>query len=352
MNDGTVRADALGLSTDAVTFYRTLVENALEGIMTIDADHRIVYANSALEDILGYSRDELVGSSKLKIIPERLRPVHTDALESYLRTDETNADWEGMELSALHKDGHEVPTLISLHEHEHDGSRLFTGIVRDLSDHRERERELRRRNERLDDFAEIVSHDIKTPLSVAKGYTELARECCDAPELEEVDAALDRIEELVDDVLALSRGGDTVGDTELVPLDHSIREVWARTGTNDATLRIENELRVIRADRSRFRELLTNVFRNAVTHAGADVALAVGRLDDEPGFYLEDDGPGVPAAIREDVFEHGYSTHEEGTGYGLSIVDRIASAHGWHVDLTDGRDGGARFEIAGVSFVE
>lgn len=126
---------------DDPQFFRELVTNTSEGILTIDEDSTIVFANPAIEDILGYAPEELVGSSKLELIPPRLRDAHMAGLEAYLRTGDRHIDWDGIELPALHKDGHEVPVLISLREH--DGStdkRLFTGLFRDLSDQKERQR--------------------------------------------------------------------------------------------------------------------------------------------------------------------------------------------------------------------
>jgi len=108
-------------------------------MLTIDEDSEIVYANAAIEDILGYTPAELIGSPKMKIIPERLQPVHASALRAYVETGDRNIDWDGMELPALHKDGHEVLTLISLREHEHGGERYFTGIIRDVTERRRRE---------------------------------------------------------------------------------------------------------------------------------------------------------------------------------------------------------------------
>ncbi|WP_336135152.1 two-component system sensor histidine kinase NtrB [Natronomonas amylolytica] len=326
------------------SFYRTLVENASEGMLTIDTESRIVYANPAVEEILGYSPSELVGSSKMRIIPERLRPVHAEGLQAYVETGERHIDWDGIELPALHKEGHEVPTLISLREHEHDGERYFTGIIRDISERKRHEDVLRERNERLDEFAEVLSHDIRNPLSVARGYTELAREAHDVPELDEVADALDRMEELIEDVLARSRDSGFVGETEPISLEEALRTAWQEVLTPDAELEIEAELGVVEADRSGLRELFANVLRNAVDHAGADVTVRVDRTDD--GFYIEDDGPGL-ADDLEDPFERGASTRPEGTGYGLAIVQRIANAHGWTVEATE-TERGARFEFAGI----
>lgn len=342
--------DSLPENPDA--FYQTLVENAAEGMLTIDADSTIVYANPAVEEILGHAPEELVGSSKMKIIPERLRPVHAAALESYVDTGERNINWDGIELSALHKDGHEVPTLISLREHTHDGERYFTGIIRDITERKQREQQLHDQRERLDQFADILAHDIRNPLSVAQGYTELAQQDYGHPELDDIAQALSRIEELVADVLVLSKGGKDIGDVEPVVVTESARQAWKTVETHDATLDIEGDLGRIEADESRFRELLGNVFRNAVEHGGSDVTVRIGRLPATDGLYIADDGTGLAPEAQHHLFEYGYSTQSQGTGYGLSIVNQIADAHGWSITAGNVTDGGARFEITGIEFLE
>jgi len=98
------------------------------------------------------------------------------------------------------------------------------------------------------------------------------------------------------------------------------------------------------ADPGRLKRLLQNLFRNAAEHGGDRVV--VGDLSD--GFYVADNGPGIPENRRDEVFESGHTTSESGTGFGLAIVERIAEAHGWEVTLTAGADGGARFEFTGV----
>lgn len=85
-------------------------------------------------------------------------------------------------------------------------------------------------------------------------------------------------------------------------------------------------------------------------HGGHDVSVSVGTMAD--GFYVADTGPDIPESDSEAVFEAGYSTSEEGTGFGLRIVEQIADAHGWEVAVTDSEEGGARFEITGVEFLE
>jgi PAS domain S-box-containing protein len=227
-----------------------------------------------------------------------------------------------------------------------DYSRVYV-IGTDITEQKRRERELKRQNERLDAFASVVSHDLQGPLNVAAGRLELAGEECDSEHLDAVRDAHGRMEELIDDLLELARQGDPVGETESVDLGAVLPSCWETVATADATLRVETD-RPIHADPNRLRQLFENLYRNAVEHGGSDVTVTVGELDD--GFYVEDDGRGIPAEEREDVFEAGYSTTDEGTGFGLSIVGEIVEAHGWTITATEGTDGGARFEITGVSF--
>ncbi|WP_336133792.1 PAS domain S-box protein [Natronomonas amylolytica] len=210
---------------------------------------------------------------------------------------------------------------------------------------RARERELTRQNDRLEEFASIVSHDLRNPLSVASGRLELAREDCDTPHLEPAEQALDRMNALIDDLLTLARQGDVVGDLEPVALEAVVRQCWENVSTGDAAVRIETD-RVVAASRGRLQQLLENLFRNALEHGGEDVTVTVGDLDG--GFYVEDDGTGIPPESREEIFEAGYSTGDAGTGFGLSIVKQIVEAHGWEIRVTESDAGGARFEISGV----
>ncbi len=213
----------------------------------------------------------------------------------------------------------------------------------------EREAALERQNDRLEEFASIVSHDLRNPLNVAAGRLELAREACDDDNLEDVARAHARMEALIDDLLTLAREGRSVLEPEPVDVAATVADCWRHVETAEATLEVETE-RSIEADPSRFQRLLENLVRNAVEHAGRDVTVTVGELED--GIYVADDGPGIPAEKREAVFETGYSERRDGTGFGLGIVERICDAHGWDVAATDGADGGARFELTGLEFAD
>jgi PAS domain S-box-containing protein len=250
--------------------------------------------------------------------------------------------------------------------YEGDELVALEGFVTSVTDRKEHQRELERKNRRLDEFATIVSHDLRNPLAVASGHTELAREECDSDRLDAVVDAHDRMRRLIEGLLDLARDGEP--SPEPVALAAAAERCW-RTVDGTGELVVETD-RVVRADRSRLRQLFENLFRNAVEHGStssrptADDAVEHGTADaddfDPPtitvgdvdgGFFVADDGRGIDSDAG-DVFAPGYSANREGTGLGLAIVRRVAEDHGWEVTLTDGEGSGARFEFTGVQFAD
>ncbi|WP_277552768.1 sensor histidine kinase [Halobaculum limi] len=208
------------------------------------------------------------------------------------------------------------------------------------------EEDLRRQNDRLEEFAAIVSHDLRNPLAVAKGQTELAvADRGDDDRLEKAMRAHDRMERIISDMLTMARSGTVVEDPEAVDLSTAALQAWGTADTAQATVDADDAPTVM-ADESRLAQLLENLFRNAVEHGGESVTVTVEATPD--GFAVSDDGPGIPEDDREDVFDHGFSTRDDGTGFGLSIVREIAEAHGWTVSVGEAATGGARFEFGDV----
>lgn len=214
-------------------------------------------------------------------------------------------------------------------------------------EHREANERLRDKNLQLEQFTSIISHDLRNPLNVAEGRIALAMEECDSNHLDTVEMAHDRMGALIDDLLTLARQGRAVEDTEQISLSDIAELCWGVVDLGEAELHIETT-KEFTADAGRLKQLLENLFRNAIDHGGDDVTITVGNLDD--GFYVADNGAGIPAANRSEVFEEGYSTNYKGTGFGLPIVKQITDAHGWSVGVTQAESGGARFEITGVEF--
>ncbi|WP_123620685.1 HAMP domain-containing sensor histidine kinase [Halorubrum sp. CSM-61] len=226
------------------------------------------------------------------------------------------------------------------------------GLLVGLYDHQRRtairtSRESETRRSRLDEFASVVAHDLRNPLSVAQGYLPLAREG-DEEAFDRIAGALDRTEQIIDDTLTLAREGEEATETESVSLGALAREAWSTTANVEDTGDEANRLEIagdatIDADPSRLRRLLENLFRNAIEHGGADGSVVVTVGATPTGFFVADDGPGIPDDERESVLDAGYTTAAEGTGFGLAIVSRIADAHGWTVSIAESDEGGAKF---------
>jgi len=212
----------------------------------------------------------------------------------------------------------------------------------------ETETYLREERDRFEEFASIVSHDLRNPLQILRGTLDGVSDDGDSDHIERGYRALSRMETMIKDLLLLARQDEGIRETEAVSMDDVIKQCWETSEMVDGSLIVEIESSLI-ADPDRLTQLLANLFRNAREHGGNDVTVTVGALDD--GFYVADDGPGIPSAEREAIFQHGYSTAPGGTGLGLTIVETIATAHGWTVTVTDSSDGGARFEFRDVECV-
>jgi len=339
--------------------YETVFENAQDGLFLLEVvengdDVEFVYRqlNRAHEEMSGLSADDIVGKTEHEAFHSALGEQTTSYhRECYERREPVQFE-EVFEFPAgdIVVSGTVSPVVV-------DGEVThLVGVTRDVTEFKERERALRRERDRLEEFADILSHDLRNPLNVAEGNLELVRERRDSDRLQTVADAHDRMRTLIDDVLALARHGRTATDLDDVRLDAAAERAWATVETETATLVADSGL-TVRADEGRLAQLLENLFRNSVEHAAENppedcVTVRVGDLADGSGFYVEDDGRGIPDGDRERVFEYAYSTTDDGTGLGLSIVAELVDAHGWSVEVTDGEAGGTRFDITGVETAE
>lgn len=226
-----------------------------------------------------------------------------------------------------------------------DGERESIAMYVDVTEQKERQRELERQNERLDRFASVVSHDLRNPLNVATGRLSLLRDDCESEHLDDLTHSLDRMGELIENVLRMAGQGKPVRNEERLDLRTLSRTCWRNVRTEDDSTLVVVDDASFPGERARVRSIFENLFRNAVDHAGPDVTVRVETI--ERGFAIEDDGSGLPDDGGR-VFETGYTTAEDGTGFGLSIVEEVVKAHGWDIRATSGTGGGARFEISDV----
>lgn len=338
-----------------VGLHERILETVGDPVCTLDADGQFGYVNQAFERQTGYAADAVRDEPLTVVMGNDDAQTILATVEELRATDDV--DRETVEATLQPQDGEEIPVECNLTIL--DGDRPRTDMVvaiRDITARKARE-------ERLSRFASVVSHDLRNPLDVALGRAEVLPEIADVdPEseqhLHEIYNSLKRMEELIQDVLTLSRQGRGDIDTEPVALAAVARDAWQNVATSDATLTVTVDVDV-EAHRGRLLRLFENLFRNSVEHGDTDVTVEVGTFEcegtDDIGFYVVDDGPGIDDADREQLFEGGYSTAEAGTGLGLTIVREIAHTHGWtaSVGATDGETPtGARFEISGVELAE
>ncbi len=354
--------------------FQTIVETVPDGVYTTGPDGEFTMMNEAFADLLGGEVDELLGRRAMEFVAEEDRAV-SEARREQLRDGER--DLVEVEFDVVTLDG-------SRRRVENRFTRLpgepfagTAGVVRDITQRTARVERLNRQNERLEEFSAVLSHDLRNPLNVALGSLELVAEGReDDRDLVRARRALRRMDELIDRLRALARAGRDITDPEPVSLDGVVAEAWSMVDGEDAELRVHDELGTLPCDRRRTGELFENLFRNAVEHAstsrraspedvvehastsrqeppddavehaGPTVTVGVGRLAD--GFYVEDDGPGIPTGERDRILAVGHTTAEDGTGLGLNIVATVAEAHGWAVDVGSSDAGGARFEFTGT----
>ncbi|MFB6082015.1 MAG: PAS domain S-box protein [Halanaeroarchaeum sp.] len=317
--------------------YRTLVEQSSDAVLIVQ-DEGIEFANDRATTSFGHDRDDLLRMDVWDLI----HPDDQTRAESVGRRVLNEGTTASFDARVTRPDGETRYFEFSVTPITFRGSDAVMTTGRDVTERKRYEEELERQNERLDEFASVVSHDLRNPLNVANGRIALARETGDLSHLAPAAEALDRMGELVEGVLQLARQGRHVDETERVGLESVVRDAWRTVDTGSATLTIEDEGVSIEADRSRLRQLFENLFRNAIDHGGESVSVTVTALDD--GFAVVDDGPGIPEGEREDVFDRGYSNASEGTGFGLAIVRDIAEAHGWTIEAT-ACERGARFAV-------
>jgi PAS domain S-box-containing protein len=359
---------------DTVPTARDFVMQELDtGIVVIGADNVVVDMNATAKEMLGAGRpigkhvsevvptEQILSESVTKAVMENEAMVRELTEEVWVETPRENRCYD-IRVTELSEGG--------------GGSAAHVALMHDITERKEREEELRDReeeltrqkadlqtqkaqlehqNERLDKFAGIVSHDLRNPLNVARGRIQFTIEGLEALDDPPVDLehprvasnSMDRMEDIISDALTLARQGKAITETEQVALNRTVQTAWENVETKEASLDTCEPVR-IQSDEDRLLNVFENLFRNAVEHGREDVQIRVGLLDD--GFYVEDDGPGIPDEEKDDVLEEGYTTASGGTGFGLAIVQDVIRAHGWDVEVTDSEDGGARFEVTGVEF--
>jgi PAS domain S-box-containing protein len=356
--------------------YREVIEAAPDAIVIVTATGAIDLVNRQAELLFGYGRDELLGQSIELLIPERFRARHGDHRAHYAIHPQTRPMGVGLDLSGRHRDGHEFPVEISLSPMWPGGEFLVTAVIRDLTDRKRTERQLRqtadllaqqtaelaRPNEELERFAYIASHDLQEPLRMVASYTQLLarryRGKLDADADEFIGYAVsgaNRMQQLIRDLLEYSRVGTRGAAFEPVDCDDLlatvIDDLGAAIAESGATIAV-GDLPTVSADRSQLRQIFQNLIENALKYRSA--APPVVRIDarrerDDWHVVVRDNGIGIGPEYAERIFVIFQRLHTQaeypGTGIGLAICKKIVERHGGRIWVESVVGEGATFHF-------
>ncbi|MBK7859832.1 MAG: PAS domain S-box protein [Archangiaceae bacterium] len=331
-----------------------ILETASDAIVSAGDDGSIELFNSAAERMFGWTAREALG-----------QPVHM------LWASPAGRLLLAGEHQGVRKDGTIFPLEVAVAEVALQGRRIFTAIMRDVSQRKELERtrdatlrSLVAKNEELERFTYTVSHDLKSPLVTIRGFLGLLERAAVAGDLvkvkadvERIDAAADKMRQLLDELLELSRIGRVAGPIVEVPLSRLAAEVLETlagpVAAAKATVEIVPDLPAVRGDRLRLRQLLQNLLENALKFSAGQatprIRIGAERKGAEVVAWVQDNGAGIDPRYHEKVFGlfEKLDRKTPGTGVGLALVRRIAEVHegrAWVESEGPGR--GSRFCFA------
>jgi PAS domain S-box-containing protein len=396
-DDGDLLGFAMELHdlTERRTAEQTLVENearlsgiiasAMDAIISTDEQRRILVFNAAAERLFGVPAEEAIGTSLDQFLPERYRAVHSDHMRRFGETGVTTRSMHRAPgpLPALRRDGTEFPVEATISQAVVGGRRLFTVLLRDVTERVRVEEERNRAvqqaeaarivaeeaNRAKSGFLAAMSHELRTPLNAIAGYVDLLELGIHGPITEAQSAALERVRRnqrllllLINDILNFAKieAGHTdleisdVAVAELLagldsliePQVHAAQLSYACEGA-DASLRV-------RGDRERIEQILLNLLTNAVkfTDAGGSVGVLCGVDAHWVYIRVRDTGRGIPADMLEKIFDpfvqvdrHMHQRSQQGVGLGLAISRELARQMGGELSVASTLGSGSTFTV-------
>jgi protein-histidine pros-kinase len=345
---------------------RWMLEVAPDAILGVDASGSVELVNAQCERLFGYERDELMGQPVERLIPDGLRPVDAGQIGA------------GMELTTLHKNGTEIPVEISLSALETPAGRLTMAAVRDISDRKRIERQLREQNVELerasqakDNFLASMSHELRTPLNAIIGFTGTMLMKLPGPlnteqehQLRLVQTSGKHLLSIINDLLDLAKIESGRVQIALEPVDclrvieEVVQSLQPLAESKGLTLRIETFDGSVSAtaDRRALGQILINLVNNAIkfTDTGEVCVCLIPAVEGAglSRISVRDTGPGIPEADLARVFrafERSAASAkgtDEGTGLGLHISQKLAELLNATVTVSSVVGEGSTFTIS------
>ncbi|SMO90021.1 PAS domain-containing protein [Halorubrum cibi] len=333
--------DAAETVREELSLKERAMDEAPIGITITDPaqdENPLIYTNDEFLETTGYDRDEMVGRNCRFLQGDETREERVAEMRRAIEAEEPIS----VELRNYRKDGELFWNRVTIAPlYDEDGElEHFVGFQEDVTSRRGLIEEYR-------SLGTVLSHDMQNPLETVRGRLELAIEDDETKHVEAAMPSLERLEELIDDVAGVLKSGTIVGEHNQINIGRLAESVWEALDRCDEghTIRVKDSI-TVKGDRDAVQRMFDNVLGNTIEHGETPVTVQIGELDD--GFYIEDNGPGIPEENREQVFEQGFSTKEsgDGTGMGMASVRQIVLALGWRIDITGADElDGVRFEI-------
>ena len=336
--------------------WRAIVDAAVDGIIVIDSHGIIEAINASALRMFGYNESEALGQKVNLLMPEPDRSRHDGYIEHHLRTGERRIIGIGRAVTGRRKDGTTFPVHLSVGELELDGEKHFTGILHDLSQRTELEDRLREATAlaRLGEMAAVIAHEVKNPLAAVRGAiqvigTRLPASSSDTAIVKEIIARLDGLNDLIQDLLVFARPPKPKFATiDIIALLNSIASLLK---TDPAFPALEISITGTVPPLTGDANLLNIVFQNLLINA-AQAMQGRGRIDvngfADKGWHrvdVKDQGPGIPADIRAELFRPFKTTKARGTGLGMATAKRLVELHGGRIDVTCPASGGTEISV-------
>lgn len=359
--------------------HRTIAETAADAIITIDSHSKIITINRAAERIFGYKIEELVGQNLTMLMPERMRSQHEAGIARYIATGKKGIPWGGVELPGLHKDGREIPLEISFGEMRKSGNRTFTGIIRDITERkkaeeqirnlnrdlenrvRERTAELLEANNQMETFVYSIAHDLRAPLRAMRGFAQALREDY-AMQLDDqardysarIIASAKFMDDLINDLLSFSRITRAELTLSPISLDAVLLQIRQQLADDiaekEATIDVPAKLPDVIAHEATVRQVMTNLLSNSLKFVSKSVRPHIVIRAEDAGanwrVWVEDNGIGISPEYRDrifGIFERLHGGAYAGTGIGLAIVRKGIERMNGQVGFESELDKGSRF---------
>jgi PAS domain S-box-containing protein len=321
-----------------------VVESAVEGIITIDTDGQILTANPAACGIFRYERDELIGRNVSMLMPPPDREQHDGYLARYVQTGVAGIIGRGREVTALSKGGERIPIHLSISDVRNHTTRVFTGVIRDLTEEKHLQRKLQEQEAlaAIGQMAAVVAHEVKNPLAGIAGVIQILRgrypkETGEHQIMGEVLTRIDALVETLQDLLLYARPREL--KLREVPLNDLLAETARMLAVDPRSKDVKIEMPVsqctLRVDVDYLREALLNIYLNAAQAMNGKGEIHT-ELSDQGNLCIlriTDNGPGIPDEVRARVFEPFFTTKGRGTGLGLALVKRVIERHGGEVRI-------------------